>query len=64
LKTLVQEIKEEAIAVGVILCGIISGHAKDTFGSYAVAFYPTAALAAAGIVIAFLLLKPPKYTGS
>jgi MFS family permease len=49
-----------AYGVGAILGGIISGQAKDTFGSYAVAFYPTAALAAAGIVIAFMLLKPPK----
>ncbi|HUH66246.1 MAG TPA: OFA family MFS transporter [Syntrophales bacterium] len=49
-----------AYGLGAILGGIISGQAKDAFGSYAVAFYPTAALAAVGIVIAFLLLKPPK----
>jgi MFS family permease len=49
-----------AYGVGAILGGIISGQAKDTFGSYAVAFYPTAALAVVGIVIAFLLLKPAK----
>lgn len=49
-----------AYGVGAILGGIISGQAKDTFGSYAVAFYLTAALAAAGIVIAFMLLKPPR----
>lgn len=49
-----------AYGVGAILGGIISGQAKDAFGSYAVAFYPTAGLAIVGIVIAFLLLKPPK----
>jgi MFS family permease len=49
-----------AYGVGAILGGIISGQAKDTFGSYAVAFYPTAGLAVVGIIIAFLLLKPPK----
>ena len=46
--------------MGAILGGVISGQAKDAFGSYAVAFYPTAALAAVGIVIAFLFLKPSK----
>ncbi len=49
-----------AYGVGAILGGIISGQAKDAFGSYAVAFYPTAALAVVGMIIAFLLLKPPK----
>ncbi|MGC9975549.1 MAG: hypothetical protein ABSC57_02345 [Syntrophales bacterium] len=49
-----------AYGVGAILGVVISGQAKDAFGSYAVAFYPTAALAAVSIVIAFLLLKPPK----
>jgi len=49
-----------AYGVGAILGGIISGQAKDAFGSYAVAFYPTAALAVVGIIIAFVLLKPPK----
>jgi OFA family oxalate/formate antiporter-like MFS transporter len=47
-----------AYGLGAILGGIISGAAKDTFGSYSVAFYPTAALAVLGIVFA-LLLKPP-----
>jgi MFS family permease len=49
-----------AYGAGAILGGIVSGQAKDTFGSYAVAFYPTAGLAIVGIIIAFLLLKPPK----
>jgi MFS family permease len=49
-----------AYGIGAILGGIISGQAKDAFGSYAVAFYPTAGLAGLGIVIALLLLKAPK----
>ncbi|MCX5806875.1 MAG: OFA family MFS transporter [Proteobacteria bacterium] len=46
--------------LGAIIGGIISGSAKDAFGSYTVAFYPTAGMAIVGIIIAFLLLKPPK----
>jgi MFS family permease len=49
-----------AYGTGAILGGIISGQAKDAFGSYKVAFYPTAGLAIVGMIIAFLLLKPPK----
>ena len=48
-----------AYGLGAILGGIISGHAKDVFGSYTYAFYPTAALAAIGIVIAIACLQPP-----
>ncbi|HOI75073.1 MAG TPA: OFA family MFS transporter [Syntrophales bacterium] len=49
-----------AYGVGAILGGIISGQAKDAFGSYAIAFYPTAGLAVLGIIIAFFMMKPPK----
>lgn len=49
-----------AYGIGAILGVIISGQAKDAFGSYQVAFYPTAGLAIVGMVIAFVLLKPPK----
>lgn len=49
-----------AYGLGAIIGGIISGMAKDTFGSYLKAFYPTAILAVIGIVVALLLLKPPK----
>lgn len=49
-----------AYGVGAILGGIISGQAKDTFGSYKVAFYPTAGLAILGIIIALLMMAPPK----
>lgn len=49
-----------AYGLGAILGGIISGQAKDTFGSYSYAFYPTAILAVVGIVIAVFFLKQPK----
>jgi len=49
-----------AYGVGAIMGGIISGQAKDVFGSYTFAFYPTAGLAVVGIILALLLLKPPK----
>jgi MFS family permease len=49
-----------AYGIGAILGGIIAGQAKDTFGSFTVAFYPTAGLAVLGILIAFFLLKPVK----
>mgnify|MGYP003338337292 CR=1 FL=1 len=48
-----------AYGLGAILGGVISGHAKDWFGSYTYAFYPTAGLAAIGIVLAMLCLAPP-----
>lgn len=48
-----------AYGLGAIIGGIISGQAKDVFGTYTVAFYPTAALAVVGLVLAFALLKPP-----
>jgi MFS transporter, OFA family, oxalate/formate antiporter len=49
-----------AYGLGAIIGGIISGKAKDVFGTYTFAFYPTAALAIIGLVLAFALLKPPK----
>jgi MFS family permease len=49
-----------AYGLGAIIGGIISGSAKDTFGSYIKAFYPTAGMAILGIIIAIFLLKPPK----
>ncbi|HPA71161.1 MAG TPA: OFA family MFS transporter [Spirochaetota bacterium] len=49
-----------AYGIGAILGGIISGQAKDMFGSYQVAFYPTAALGLLGVIIALLLIKPVK----
>jgi len=49
-----------AYGIGAILGGIIAGQAKDTFGSFTVAFYPTAGLAVLGILIAMALMKPVK----
>jgi MFS family permease len=49
-----------AYGLGAILGGIISGQAKDVFGSYTFAFYPTAGLAALGLILVMLLLKAPK----
>jgi predicted MFS family arabinose efflux permease len=49
-----------AYGVGAIVGGIISGQAKDVFGTYTYAFYPTAVLAVIGLIIAFALLKAPK----
>jgi MFS family permease len=49
-----------AYGLGAIIGGIISGKAKDVFGTYTYAFYPTAVLAIVGLVLAFALLKPPK----
>jgi MFS family permease len=49
-----------AYGFGAIVGGIISGQAKDVFGTYTYAFYPTAVLAVVGLILAVLLLKPPK----
>lgn len=49
-----------AYGLGAIIGGIISGMAKDVFGSYLKAFIPTAGMAILGIIIALILLKPPK----
>jgi MFS transporter, OFA family, oxalate/formate antiporter len=49
-----------AYGLGAIFGGLISGKAKDLFGSFTVAFYPTAGLAILGIIIAAVLIKPPK----
>lgn len=49
-----------AYGLGAIVGGIISGSAKDAFGSYIAAFWPTLILAIIGIIVAFILVKPPK----
>ena len=49
-----------AYGFGAIIGGIISGQAKDVFGTYTYAFYPTAVLAAIGLVLCFFLIKPPQ----
>ncbi|HOR94048.1 MAG TPA: MFS transporter, partial [Spirochaetota bacterium] len=48
-----------AYGLGAILGGIISGQAKDAFGSYQVAFWPTLILGVVGLMIVMATLKPP-----
>ena len=47
-----------AYGVGAIAGTLIAGSAKDIFGSYKFAFYPTAILAIVGIVVATFALVP------
>ncbi|HNW27773.1 MAG TPA: OFA family MFS transporter [Spirochaetota bacterium] len=49
-----------AYGLGAIIGGLISGFAKDLFGSFSVAFYPTAGLAVLGIILCVALLKQPQ----
>jgi len=49
-----------AYGLGAIIGGLISGFAKDLFGSFTVAFYPTAGLAVLGILLSIALIKQPK----
>lgn len=46
--------------IGAIIGNLISGQVRDIFGTYTYAFYPTAALAVIGIIIAILFVKSPK----
>lgn len=49
-----------AYGVGAIAGSLISGQARDMFGSYTYAFYPIAGLAVIGFVLALALLRTPK----
>ncbi|MBP7735746.1 MAG: OFA family MFS transporter [Spirochaetes bacterium] len=49
-----------AYGLGALIGGLISGFAKDLFGSFTVAFYPTAGLAVLGIILCIALLKQPQ----
>jgi MFS transporter, OFA family, oxalate/formate antiporter len=49
-----------AYGLGAILGGIISGSAKDKFGSYLTAFWPLLFASIIGIIIALVFLKAPK----
>lgn len=49
-----------AYGLGAIIGGIISGSAKDAFGSYTIAFYPTAGMAILGCIVALILVRAPK----
>ena len=48
-----------AYGLGAILGGVVSGMARDAFGSYSAAFAPVAAMGAVGWVLAWAWLKPP-----
>jgi MFS transporter, OFA family, oxalate/formate antiporter len=50
-----------AYGLGAIIGNIVSGRAKDLFGSYDIAFIMTLALALVGLIMAFML-KQPKNT--
>lgn len=49
-----------AYGLGAIVGGIISGSAKDKFGSYLAAFWPLVFASILGIILAIVFLKPPK----
>lgn len=49
-----------AYGLGAIVGGVISGSAKDKFGSYLAAFWPLVFAAVIGIILALVLLRPPK----
>jgi MFS transporter, OFA family, oxalate/formate antiporter len=53
-----------AYGVGALASAFIAGSAKNIFGSYTFAFYPTAILAIVGIVVASFTLQPTKSTKS
>jgi MFS transporter, OFA family, oxalate/formate antiporter len=49
-----------AYGVGAIIGNLMAGAAKDTLGGYVNVFPYVAILAAVGIVVAFVMLKPPR----
>jgi MFS family permease len=49
-----------AYGVGAIIGGLVSGFAKDIYGSYLNAFLVTGVLGLLGIIVALTLVKPPK----
>ncbi len=49
-----------AYGIGAVLGGAIGGASRLLFGSYRFAFHPVLALAALGIVLAALLITPPR----
>jgi MFS transporter, OFA family, oxalate/formate antiporter len=53
-----------AYGVGAIIGNLMAGAAKDTLGGYVNVFPYVAVLAALGIVVAFVMLKPPTVTAS
>jgi MFS family permease len=53
-----------AYGIGAAIGGIVSAQAKDIMGGYQPFFLIVAALAVLGIVVSFLLMKPPVKTGA
>ena len=49
-----------AYSVGAIIGGLVSGFAKDVYGSYINAFLVTAVLGAIGLIVALTMVKPVK----
>jgi len=49
-----------AYSAGAIIGGLVSGFAKDVYGSYINAFLVTAVLGAIGLIVALTLVKPVK----
>jgi MFS family permease len=49
-----------AYGAGAIIGNLLAGRLRDVVGSYVAVFYPVAALAVVGIVIAFVLIRPPR----
>ena len=46
--------------LGCVLGNLISGQSKDIFGNYTIAFIITAGLALIGVILSFIMLKPPR----
>jgi OFA family oxalate/formate antiporter-like MFS transporter len=48
-----------AYGAGAVIGGIVSAQAKDLMGGYQPFFLIVAALAVVGMVVAYIMLKPP-----
>jgi MFS family permease len=48
-----------AYGIGAVIGGIVSAQAKDIMGGYQPFFLIVAGLAVLGIIVAFVLMKPP-----
>jgi OFA family oxalate/formate antiporter-like MFS transporter len=49
-----------AYGAGAIIGNLLAGRLRDIVGSYVAVFYPVAVLAAVGIIVAFVLIRPPR----
>jgi MFS family permease len=48
-----------AYGAGAIIGNLLAGRLRDLIGSYVAVFYPVAVLAIVGVIIAFVLIRPP-----